>query len=249
MELFLELHKELPREGPGCNSSTRHAFSLLPPLSSGAHLLEIGCGPGIQTLELASLMGEGGGTVTATDLNQEYLNSLERALLKSKTENVSCEIADMFNLKYDLNSFDLIWAEGAIFIIGFENGLTQWKPLLKPNGLIVVSELSWFTDNPPAEAALFWEVAYPGMKTVSENVLCAKKCGYDSVGHFALPESAWYDDFYVPMEKRIRKLQEKYATDQKAIVELENFMAEIDIYKKHSKHYGYEFYVLQAISA
>ena len=35
----------------------------------------------------------------------------------------------MFNLNYEDNSFDLIWVEGAIFVIGFEKGLRDWKPI------------------------------------------------------------------------------------------------------------------------
>ncbi|MGE5484827.1 MAG: hypothetical protein ACM3X4_07420 [Ignavibacteriales bacterium] len=48
----------------------------------------------------------------------------------------------MLQLSFPPESFDLIWSEGAIYIMGFGNGLTAWKPLLRRGGYVVVSELS-----------------------------------------------------------------------------------------------------------
>lgn len=48
----------------------------------------------------------------------------------------------MFELPFSANTFDIIWSEGAIFIIGFEQGLREWKPFLKLGGYLVLSELA-----------------------------------------------------------------------------------------------------------
>ncbi len=53
MELFFEIHSGLPREGPGDDASTRKAFSMVPSLPASPLILDIGCGPGMQTLELS----------------------------------------------------------------------------------------------------------------------------------------------------------------------------------------------------
>lgn len=142
MNIFSEIHADLPREGPGCNEATREAFSCISNIPRSASILDIGCGPGIHTLELSQLFSGKEGVITATDINEEYLEALRRKITEQKANNVVIEEADMFNSNYDDSSFDIIWAEGAIFIIGFERGLREWKRLLKPNGLIIVSELS-----------------------------------------------------------------------------------------------------------
>lgn len=248
MEIFFELHSDLPREGPGCNSATRKAFSQLPSFSSPFRVLDIGCGPGIQTIQLSSLI-KSRGEIVASDVNQDYLDILREQVTKRSIENINCEIADMFDLKYDEGSFDLVWSEGAIYIIGFEKGLLEWKRVLKPNGFIVVSELSWFSENPPEEIGSFWEAAYPNMKTVGENIEIAQNCGFDMVNHFSLPKSGWLDDYYTPMEKRASMLLEKYSNKQEVIDQLRSLMIEVEMYKKYSDCYGYEFYIMKSTSA
>jgi hypothetical protein len=64
----------------------------------------------------------------------------------------------------------LIWSEGAFYIIGFENGLLEWKRLLKPNGCIVVSHISWLRENPPEELRKFWTECCPNIKMIEDNL-------------------------------------------------------------------------------
>lgn len=73
MEFFFEIHQALPRQGPGSSESTRQAFNLLPELSSKPRILDIGCGPGAQTIELAKLSR---GLIIALDNHQPYLDQL-----------------------------------------------------------------------------------------------------------------------------------------------------------------------------
>jgi len=55
MEYFYELFEALPRGGPGDNRSTRRAFNTIPKLPEQPLILDIGCGPGVQTIELAKI--------------------------------------------------------------------------------------------------------------------------------------------------------------------------------------------------
>jgi tRNA G46 methylase TrmB len=52
-KIFFEVHNDLPREGPGDNKSTRKAYLTLPVILEKPRVLDIGCGPGMQTVELA----------------------------------------------------------------------------------------------------------------------------------------------------------------------------------------------------
>ena len=153
----------------------------------------------------------------------------------------------MSNSGFETGTFDLIWSEGAIYIIGFETGLRLWRPLLKPAGCIAVTELSWITPDPPKEARQFWTENYPGMHTVDENLELALLAGFSIIGHFTLPESAWLDGYYGPLENRVAVLRKKYAGNQEAQQVLDAEQYEIDLYRRFSYAYGYEFYLFRNV--
>ena len=55
MNIFSEIYCGLPREGPGCNEATKKAFSGISNIPTVASVLDLGCGPGLQTIELSQL--------------------------------------------------------------------------------------------------------------------------------------------------------------------------------------------------
>jgi len=207
------------------------------------HILDVGCGPGMQTIELAKLSA---GTIMAVDTHEPFLEELERrAQQAGVSDQVTAKKASMYSLPFAEGSFDLIWSEGAIYIMGFERGLREWRPLLKPHGAIVVSELTWLQGNPPAEIAAFWAKNYPAMQDNEGNLALVHQAGYEVVGHFTLPEAGWWE-YYLPLEARIAALREKYKDDEEKLEHLATAQLEIDLYRKYSAYYGYVFYVMQA---
>ena len=70
-DIFYQVFESLPRQGPGCTGATRKAYSYLPPLPQDAKILDIGCGSGTQTRDLAALTS---GTITAVDNHQPFLD-------------------------------------------------------------------------------------------------------------------------------------------------------------------------------
>ena len=50
---FYELYEAIPRQGPGDRQSTERALHLIPHLKPGQRILDIGCGTGAQTIDLA----------------------------------------------------------------------------------------------------------------------------------------------------------------------------------------------------
>ena len=62
---FLTLFDGLTQQGPGSEASTKKALSLLPTLPPNPRILDVGCGPGRQTITLAK---ETGGKVVAVDV-------------------------------------------------------------------------------------------------------------------------------------------------------------------------------------
>lgn len=244
MNVFFEIHKDIPREGPGDNESTKRALSYLKNLPDNLLVLDIGCGPGMQTIEIAKNIQ---GKIIALDNHPQFLDELQsRAQKEQLTHKIEPKIGDMFDLRFDNEYFDLIWSEGAIYLIGFERGLKEWKKYLKIGGYLVVSEISWLKETIPDELLKFWSDSYPDIQSVAENLSIIEKSGYKVIGHFTLPESAWFDDYYIHLEERIQKLQKKYLGDRNALEILNSEKYEIELFKEYSDYYGYEFYIMQS---
>ncbi len=241
MKLFMEIHSDMPRQGPGCTEATRRAFENIPDIPQGVRVLDIGCGPGAQTLDLARLVEPFNGEVIAVDLYEQYLDEARQATEQSGLQNITFQKADMTDLPFDDASFDIIWSEGAIYNMGFENGLRDWKRRLKPGGAIAVTEISWLKDDIPETAHEFWAEGYPAMQTVEGNLEIIDRCGYRILDHFTLPENAWLDNYYNPLEKRFPLFKDRDGSDELIAMET----AEIELYRNYSNYYGYEFYILQ----
>jgi hypothetical protein len=132
---------------------------------------------------------------------------------------------------------------GAIYNIGFERGINEWRELLKAGGFIAVSEASWFTEERPAEIDEFWKDAYPEIDTISNKVAQMQKAGYIPRATFVLPENCWIEHFYAPQVFAQEKFLKKYAGNNKAEELVENLRNEAELYYKYKKYYGYVFYI------
>ncbi|MGG1397886.1 class I SAM-dependent methyltransferase [Bacillus salipaludis] len=245
MNIFFEVHRDIPREGPGNNESTRKAYQLIEKYVSQPVILDIGCGPGMQTIELAGITD---GKIMAADLNEDFLKVLaERAEQQGFSKKVDLQKADMRNLPFEKEQFDVIWSEGAIYIIGFEKGLKEWKRFVKQDGIVAVTEFTWLKDNAPKEARDFWDEAYPEAGTIDSNVQVAKSLGYRLIDSFVLPESAWWKDYYTPLEERLSLLRKKYKDHEDALKVISDTQQEIDLYRNYHEYYGYVFYLFQKV--
>ena len=242
-QVFWEIHSGLPWEGPGDTESTTGAFSMLPALPEKLNILDIGCGPGMQTLDLLTLSNA---SIVAVDFHQPFLYQLrERARQECVINRVNMVKANMSSLCFKEASFDLIWAEGSAYIMGFENAFHVWKPLLKGTGYLAVTELSWIKPNPPQEVLRFFTEEYPEMQDVDGNLQIIQRAGYQTIEHFILPKSSWWDNYYKPIIDKLPALTEKYRHDPEALAMVELHEKEIDIYRRYSDYYGYVFYITQ----
>ncbi len=242
--IFFEIHSGLEREAPGSNAETRNAFKLLPPMTD-PEVLDIGCGPGAQTLELACLTP---GRITAVDTHQPFLDRLEKDILtKNLAGRVTTLNRSMDDLPFPPESFDLIWSEGAIYNMGLETGLTAWRRLLKPGGCIVLTEAAWLKDDPPSEIYEFWSEEYPEMGTRDQNRERIVRSGFEILGEFPLKSSSWQEGYYGPLSARIETLEQKYRNQPDLLKILQEERHEIRMYEQYGEYYGYVFYVIQKI--
>jgi SAM-dependent methyltransferase len=245
MEVFFQIHRDLPREGPGDRRSTEKAFSMLSDLKKKPYILDVGCGPGMQTLDILDLTD---GNIVAVDNHQPFLDQLsEQVMQKGMVNRVQIMNADMSSLGFPPATFDLIWSEGAAYIMGFENALSTWKYFLTKNGYLAVTELTWIRPDPPEEAKRFFAEEYPAMKDTKSNLDAVRRAGYNLVGYFTLPESSWWNHYYTPIENKLPALREKYRDDPEALAVLRLHEVEIDMFRKYSDFYGYVFYVMKVV--
>jgi SAM-dependent methyltransferase len=243
-EILYELFSGNPRQGPGSNECTRKAYSMCRELPAKPEILDVGCGSGTQTLELARISP---GRITALD---NYQPLLDQAIKRAQAEGLDGKITtvnlSMFELPFAAGTFDLIWSEGAIFIMGFEKGLREWKPLLKKGGYIVVSDLSLIRTDAPQELLDYLASMDPNIQHTDGNKKIIRQAGYTEVGDFILPASGWRDDFYTPLQERIHLLRRKYEGDAEAQGFLDTAQKEIDIFNLYNAYYSYVFYIMQS---
>lgn len=243
--MIYEVFDNLPRQGPGSRNSTAKAFTRLVDLPPNMKILDIGCGTGSQTMDLAQLSH---GDIVAVDNHQPFIDTLnQKAFSEGLSSRVKGLNGDMFSLDFEKQVFDLIWAEGSVYIVGLETGLLQWKKFLKTGGYLVVSHINWIKDNPPQEVVDFWMQEYPDIAPVRESEKVIVNCGYKLLDKFVLPEIDWLEPFYNPLEKRLVMLREKYKNDDRFLAFVEATQHEVDMYKKYSDYYSYVFYVMQVM--
>ncbi len=239
--VFREVHTDLPREAPGSRDCTARALTSVV-LPDEPSVLDIGCGPGTQTLDLARLLP--GARITALDAQERFVAvTTQRLQAAGLADRVVTEVGDMRRLHFTDQSFDLLWCEGAIYIMGVREALAAWRDLLKPGGWIGFTEAVWLTDSPPEELYRWWHEAYPKMGGVEDCLESVRGSGFEVVEHFVLPEAAWWSDYYEPMERRLVVLREHYRSDPLALAAIENHQQEVDYYRRWSAHYGYLFVV------
>lgn len=244
MDHFIyEIFKNIPRLGPGSDESTRKAYNTLPPMNEQATILDIGCGTGSQTLELARISPC---RIVALDNHRPYLLELKRQVtLLNLNERIHAIAGDMTHLPFSDAKFEVIWSEGAIYNMGFREGILDWKKFLINKGFLVVSEICWKKASPPKDLVGFWKEEYPGMKDIETNLRYIEEAGLKSWRYFISPDSDWWKDFYFPLEERLKKLIQKHKNDMAKMALLNMVMKEIDLFRKYSSYYGYVFFIMQ----
>jgi SAM-dependent methyltransferase len=244
-QIICEYFSGLERQGPGSPEITLKALSFIGSLSEQAQIADIGCGTGSHTRVLAQHVA---GQITGIDLFPEFIALFNQHAIDLKLENrVKGIIGNMESLPFENESLDLIWSEGAIYNIGFERGLNEWKKFLKKDGHIAISEACWFTESRPAEIETFWLDAYPEIDTIGNKTVQLMNGGYKPIAIFTLPEHCWKENFYIPQKTLQEKFLSKYAGNATAEAFVANERREAELYEKYSYYYGYAFFIAQKI--
>lgn len=241
INLICEYFSNVERQGPGSPEVTIKALSFIDNLTNESRIADLGCGTGGQTMVLAQ---HAPGHITGIDLFPTFIDlfnlNADKQNLRDRVEGV---VGSMDNLHFQKEKLDLIWSEGAIYNIGFEKGLKEWRKFLKKGGYIAVSEASWFTEERPAEIHQFWVDAYPEIDTIPNKVAQMQKAGYIPVATFILPENCWTDNFFSP-QVIVQDIFLKKYPGNKTVEEFVKYARlEVELYSKYKEYYGYVFYI------
>jgi ubiquinone/menaquinone biosynthesis C-methylase UbiE len=215
--------EEVEQVREGFLKYTRKAFLKLPRLEN-PRILDIGCGSGVPTIELAKVSG---GEVTGIDIDQSCINEFNR---KIKEENLADRVKalnlSLSEMKFPDEAFDVVWSEGVVGNIGFETSLKEWRRLLKHGGYLVIHyQVSRVADVLPRMSQL----------------------GYSLEDIVPLPEDAWWTEFYEPIEEKIDMLLHKYRNNAYALKLLNQYKTEMDMVKKNPSNVSCAFYIMKKI--
>ena len=241
--LFFELFSGLPRQGPGNTVSTLRALGFVSNVGHHTRVLDIGCGTGAQTLVLARSTPS---RIVAIDNHPHFIEALNHEARRLRiTDRLEARVSDMRSLDFADGSFDLIWCEGAIYNVGIEAGLHGWRRLLRHNGHIALTDVCWRKPKPPSVCISFWNQEYPAIRDTTSLLEAVEACGYEIVAHFPLPESAWWDDYYRPLQDNIAAFRRRHRDELDAEELADKCQHEIDVWHDFSEFYCYEFIVLR----
>lgn len=242
LQLLVDLHREGDRQGPGNDAQTCRAIELSGlRQQQGLKMADIGCGTGASTLVLARELDA---EIMAIDFLPEFLETLkDRAKKAGLADRISTQAISMDSLPLAPGSLDALWSEGAIYNIGFEAGVRDWRRFLKPGGILAVSELTWLTDSRPEELETYWRAQYAEVDTASSKMAVLERNGYVPLGYFVLPEPCWLDAYYRPLRQRFPAFLAAHAFSDgaKAIVAAEE--EEMALYARYREFFSYGFYV------
>lgn len=200
---------------------TRRAFSVIPG-AEVSHILDIGCGSGVPTIELTKLSK---GKIIAIDNDRLQLEVLEKRLKDQGLEDrVETVCRSLKNMSFDDESFDLIWSEGSIFVLGFERGLKAWRRLLRPVGYMAIHD---------------------ERGNVEKKLNTISGCGYELLDHFILDRNIWWNEYYSPLEKEMRIMRNRYSGKSGIAAKFGRELQEIEMFKKKPEKYESVFFILR----
>lgn len=241
-KLLIDLHKQGHRQGPGGDAETEKALNLaIFDRTAPLKIADIGCGTGASTLVLAKLLNA---QITAVDFLQDFLDVLkDKAQSMGVVDKISTLACSMDDLPFAEGELDVIWSEGAIYNIGFEKGVADWRHYLKVGGLLVASEITWITDSRPQVIQEHWDSEYPEIDVASAKLRILEKHGYSPIGYFVLPRHCWLDQYYRPMQADFENFLNRNGNSEEARAIVAAEQKEIDLYETYKDYISYGVYI------
>lgn len=238
---FYIAYKDLDRLSPGSNKTTQKVLDRLDIDSDGEmSILDIACGVGSSTVLLANHFKNS--VVEGFDLFKHYKESLDEKITENAlSDRVYSYCMDMKDPDFANEEFDIVFCEASIEIIGFKKGLNEWKRLLKPEGYMIVSDITWLK-KPSSESRKFWKNTYSEIDTVENKIKAIENEGYEFIDYITVPKKDW-NEYYNKLEKNLNSL----SSDKSAKDFITQLKKEITTYRQNSDDYSYVFYIMKKV--
>ncbi|MDP3437108.1 MAG: class I SAM-dependent methyltransferase [Bacteroidales bacterium] len=259
LSMVIDFFRQIERQGPGSEEITCRALSFIEgatgigaadagPASSTAQwrIADMGCGTGGQSITLALNTSA---HITSYDNSEEMIETLQqRVAERGLQQRISGVVASMDQIPFDGREFDVIWAEGSIYNIGFERGLNLWREYLRDGGYIAVSDMVWLRDKRPAEIERYLNQNVPQMESPSFKLRQIEEAGYTPVANFVLPHNCWVENYYEPVSALFREYLQRHGNSEEAVNFVECMREEIDMYNRYKEYFGYVFFIAKKIN-
>ena len=131
-------HQEAVLRSHRWRTAANSAAYLLPHLESGFDLLDVGCGPGTITSELASMVAPG--RTVGIDRESAVIEEASRAAVGE----VEFTTGNVYRLQYDAGSFDVVHAHQVLqHLADPVAALVEMRRVLRPNGILAVRDADY----------------------------------------------------------------------------------------------------------
>ncbi|MBE6489976.1 MAG: methyltransferase domain-containing protein [Methanobrevibacter sp.] len=236
---FYMAYKDLDRLSPGSEETTLKSIDKIDiDCIESLNILDVGCGVGTSTILLANHFKNA--EVEAIDLFRHYLDVLDEKISKNNLQSrVFSYKMDMNDLDFANEDFDIVFAEASAEIIGFKRALNEWKRLLKPEGYLIISDLSWI-QKPSSKSVKFWKNIYDEVDSIENKIKQIKNEGYEFIDYVTVPKEDW-NRYYNKLEKNLNKI----SSDKSARDFVGQIKKEIKHYRENSDDYSYVFYIMR----
>ncbi|WP_392673947.1 methyltransferase domain-containing protein [Streptomyces sp. LN785] len=137
-------------------TAANSAAYLTGELRPGLAVLDVGCGPGTITADLAALVAPG--RVTGVDTTREILDQAAAEAAERGLENVEFATADVHALDFPDDSFDVVHAHQVLQHVGDPvQALREMRRVCRPGGIVAARDSDY--------AAMAWYPQAPVMDT------------------------------------------------------------------------------------
>jgi len=158
---YIHGHHESVLRSHTWRTAENSAAYLLPELKVDHKILDIGCGPGTITADLAQIAIEG--RVTGVDHVADILSKAAKEAKARGLSNVTFEQADVHNLRHEDDTFDVVHAHQVLQHVGDPvQALREMRRVTKPGGVVAVrdSDYAAFTWFPESQGLDDWLALY-----------------------------------------------------------------------------------------
>ena len=138
-EVYISDHSESVLKSHGTRTAADSAAYLLPSLHPSMKILDIGCGPGSITCDLAALVPQG--QVIGIDNGSEVIGKAGSLANERGLKNVEFQVRDAHALDFADHSFDVVHAHQVLqHLEDPPHALREWRRVVKPGGLLASRE-------------------------------------------------------------------------------------------------------------